>query len=184
MKNPPTSATAGAHNPMPNPAAGAVDPMPMPNGAHTAGATTTANTGQPMPMPNGAHAGGAAAMTPGSAPGGGAAPQFAAGSAEEVLLKFCTAMADSNLTDAGQYISPRAKGMLTQIRDGSMTDEKLDDLKASFSLQGLQLKPNRSTGVGRTITLGNSKSETLSFTLVKEDDAYKLREFKVSKSSR
>jgi hypothetical protein len=93
-------------------------------------------------------------------------------------------MADSNLTEAAQYISPKAKGMLTQIRDGSLTDEKIESLKASFSLQGLQLKPTRSTGVGRTITLGNSKSETLTFTLVKEEDNYLLREFKVSKATR
>lgn len=126
-------------------------------------------------MPNGAA----------GVPGGGNAPQFAAGSAEDVLLKFCTAMADSNLTEAAQYISSKAKGTLTQIRDGSLSDEKIETLKESFELKGLQLKPSRPTGgVGKTIVLGNGKSETLSFTLVKEDDSYMLREFKVSKSSR
>lgn len=108
-------------------------------------------------------------------------PKFEQGSAEDALLKFCTAMADSNLTEAGQYVSPKAKGVLAQIRDGSITDEKLDTLKNSFSLQSLTLKPSRPvSGTGKTIVLAN-KSETLSFTLMKEDSVYLLREFKQSK---
>lgn len=131
---------------------------------------------------------GAVAPGLGSGPAGGpggAAPQFPPGSAEAALLKFCTAMAESNLTEAGQYVSPKAKGVLAQIRDGSITDEKIESLKESFSLQGLTLKPIRPVaGVGKTISLGNAKLETLSFTLMKEDDGYMLREFKVSKSSK
>jgi len=141
-----------------------------------------------MQTPAGGHGGNAAGA---SAPGGpipgaaggiaGAAQQFPEGSAEAALLKFCAAMADSNLTEAGEYISPKAKGMLAQIRDGSITDEKIDTLKESFELTGLTLKPSRQTGAGKSITLGNGKSELLSFTLMKEDDAYLLREFKISK---
>lgn len=91
------------------------------------------------------------------------------------------AMADSNLTEAGEYISPKAKGILAQIKDGSITDEKVESLKDSFEPTGLTLKPSRQTGSGKSITLGNAKSELLSFTLMKEEDVYLLREFKVSK---
>lgn len=91
-------------------------------------------------------------------------------------------MADSNLTEAAQYVSPKAKGILSQIRDGNLTTEKLDGLKDSFSLQGLTLKPSRPVGTGKTISLGNAKQETLSFTLMKEDDNYLLRDFKLTKS--
>ena len=126
-------------------------------------------------------------MNPGGAAPGGqqGGAQFAAGSAEDALLKFCTALAAGNLTGAADYISPKAKGMLAQIRDGSLPDDKLDNLKDSFSLQGLQMKPSRNVGgVGRTINLGNAKTETLSFTLVKEDDSYKLKEFKITTSKK
>lgn len=91
-------------------------------------------------------------------------------------------MADSNLTEAAQYISPRAKGILAQIRDGSISEEKAESLKESFSPQGLTLRPTRPvSGIGKNISLANAKSEGLNFTLVKEEDVYLLREFKISK---
>lgn len=90
-------------------------------------------------------------------------------------------MASSNLTDAGQYVSSKAKGVLAQIRDGNVTDEKLETLKSSFTLENLTLKPSRPiSGTGKTIVLAN-KVETLSFTLMKEDSGYMLREFRQSK---
>ena len=93
-------------------------------------------------------------------------------------------MADSNLTDAAQYISPKAKGTLQQIREGTISDDKLDALKASFAPQELQLRPSRPVGgVGKTINLSN-KGELLSFTLYKEDDSYRLRDFSIKKAPR
>lgn len=132
-------------------------------------------TGGPAPGPGG----------PGGigAPGGsGLNGQFPEGSAEAALAKFCAAMADSNLADAAQYISPKAKGMLAQIREGTLTDEKIETLKGSF--QSLTPKPSRSmNAVGRSMSLTNGK-EALNFTLMKEDDVYLLREFKISKLGR
>ena len=171
---------------------GAVNPgapgAPMPAGGHAqANAGNPANPGAPgigpMPgqpgIPGGAGGPGAGGLG-GAGPGG--AQQFPVGSAEAALAKFCAAVSDSNLTEAAQYISPKAKGLLVQIRDGSMTDEKLESLKASF--QSLTAKPSRPvSGVGRTISLTNPKWESLTFTLVKEDDTYLLREFKVAKGA-
>ena len=93
-------------------------------------------------------------------------------------------MSEGNLTGAAEYVSTKAKGMLAQIRDGSLPDEKLDNLKESFGLQGLKNKPSRNFGIGRTIILGNEKNENLTFTLVKEDDIYRLRDFKISAPKR
>ena len=88
-----------------------------------------------------------------------------------------------SLTEAGEYISPKAKGLLAQIRDGSITDEKLDGLKSSFAPQDLQLRPSlRASGTGKSIKLGNSKNESLNFTLMKEEETYLLREFTISKA--
>jgi hypothetical protein len=134
----------------------------------------------------GAIAGGGPAMVPGGGaggPGGLGGQQFPPGSAEDATAKFCAAMADSNLTEAGQYISPKARGLLALIRDGSITDEKVESLKASF--QGLTARPSRPvSGTGKTLSLGNANRESLSFTLVKEEDVYLLRELKITKATR
>ena len=134
------------------------------------------------PAPGGVSAPGGLGGAPGS--GGGLGGQsFQPGSAEAAVAKFCAAMADSNLTEAGQYISPKAKGLLAQIRDGNITDEKIESLKASF--KELTPKPSRPLGgVGKTLSLGNSNRESLSFTLMKEDDSYLLRELKITKVAR
>ena len=136
-------------------------------------------------MPPGGLGAGPGAI-PGAAPGGGGGlggQSFPAGSAEAAVAKFCAAMADSNLTEAGQYISPKAKGLLAQIRDGNITDEKIEGLKASF--KELTPKPSRPLGgAGKTLSLGNSNRESLSFTLMKEEDSYLLRELKITKIAR
>ena len=97
-------------------------------------------------------------------------------------MKFCTAMAEGNLTAAAEFVSPKAKSTLAQIRDGQLPDDKLDELKESFAVSGLKTKPSRNTGgSGKTINLGNEKGQTLSFVLSKEDDVFKLKEFTITK---
>lgn len=89
-------------------------------------------------------------------------------------------MAEGNLTAAAEFVSPKAKSTLSQIREGQLPDDKSDEFKGSFT--GLKLKPSRNTGgSGKTINLSNEKGQTLSFTLSKEDDVYKLKEFTISK---
>ena len=91
-------------------------------------------------------------------------------------------MAEGNLTAAAEFVSPKAKSMLGQIREGQLPDDKVDELKESFTMAGLKTKPSRNTGgSGKTINLGNEKGQTLSFVLSKEDDVYKIKEFTISK---
>ncbi|MEI8379109.1 MAG: hypothetical protein WCJ09_03205 [Planctomycetota bacterium] len=206
----PTNSHAGPTAP---PASGPTDPAAAMRATHAQSANTTPPAqpgvppghaqnalGAPMPgapMPGAPMPGAPMPGAPGAIPGGpGTAPgnpgggpgaggqQFAAGSAEDSLSKFCLAMADSNLTEAAQYISPKAKGMLQQIREGTIPDDKLEGLKASFAPQGLSLRPTRPVGGGRTINLSNSKNELLSFTLFKEDDSYRVRDFSIKKATR
>jgi hypothetical protein len=149
--------------------------MPGQPGAAPGHGQPGVNPGQPGAMPS----------PPGAAgPGGQGTPKLTPGSAEDSLFKFCTAMSEGNLTEAAEYISPKAKGTLAQIRDGSLSDDKTEKLKESFGLQGLKNKPSRNVGIGRTIVLGNANNENLTFTLVKEDDIYKLREFKITASKK
>ena len=91
-------------------------------------------------------------------------------------------MAEGNLTAAAEFVSPKAKSMLSQIREGQLPDDKVDELKESFVVSGLKTKPSRNTGgSGKTINLGNEKGQTLSFVLSKEDDVYKIKEFTITK---
>lgn len=108
--------------------------------------------------------------------------QFPAGSAEDTLLKFCTAMSEGNVTAAAELVSPKARSLLAQIRDGELPDDKIDELVTSFALSGLKTKPSRKTGGSeKTLNLGNEQGQFLSFTLSKEDDTYKVKEFTISK---
>lgn len=204
----PTDPMAVAHNQASNtanppgsvPGSGPVDPNAQMK-AHAQAATTTNPTAQPasppghaqmppgtpgaVPMATAENPGAPMPAVAGGNPGtGGQQQQFPPGSAEDSLAKFCMAMADSNLTEAAQFISPKAKGVLQQIREGTISDDKLDGMKDSFSLQGMQLRPSRPIGSGRTINLANAKSELLSFTLMKEDETYLLREFTIKKAPR
>jgi len=153
-------------------------PMPMPASAGGHAQTTPTSIAGPMP----GTPGGPGASIPGGLPGGGNAQQFPEGSAEDSLSRFCLAMADSNTAEAAQYISPRAKGILAQIREGTLAEEKIESLKASF--QSLTPKPSRSnSAVGRSMSLTNGK-EALNFTLMKEDETYMIRDMKISKLGR
>ena len=91
-------------------------------------------------------------------------------------------MSEGNLTAAAEFVSSKAKSLLAQIRDGELPDDRIDEFKEAFKPAGLKLKPSRNnSGSGKTINLGNEKGQTLSFTLSKEDDVYKIKEFTISK---
>lgn len=97
-------------------------------------------------------------------------------------MKFCTAIAEGNLTAAGEHVSSKAKGELGKIREGEMSDARLEELQAAFELKGLQTRPARnSSGSGKTINLSNAKGQVLGFVLSKEDEVFKLKEFTLSK---
>lgn len=90
-------------------------------------------------------------------------------------------MSEGNLTAAAEFVSGKAKSILAQIRDGELPDDKIDEFKEAFKPSGLKQKPSRGSGSGKTINLGNEKGQTLSFTLSKEDDVFKLKEFTITK---
>jgi len=98
------------------------------------------------------------------------------------LLKFCTAMAEGNLTAAGEHVSSKAKGELGKIREADVSEARLEELRAAFTLKDLQTRPARSSGgSGKAINLGNAKGQVLAFVLSKEDDVFKVKEFTLSK---
>ncbi len=94
-------------------------------------------------------------------------------------------MSEGNLAAAAEFVSGKSKAILAQIREGNLPDDKIEEFKEAFKPSGLKLKPSRNnSGSGKVINLGNEKGQTLSFTLSKEDDIFKLKEFTISKPSK
>ena len=173
-----------------NPAQPGAGPMP-PAGAHAAALGANpglAGNAGAAGIPGAAGQPGAGAI-PGAGGGGlpgsgasGGGQQFTAGSVEEVLLKFCTAMAEGNLTAAGEHVSSKAKGELGKIREADVSEARLEELRTAFTLKDLQTRPSRSSGgSGKAINLGNAKGQVLAFVLSKEDEVFKVKEFTLSK---
>lgn len=115
-------------------------------------------------------------------PGGsGQGSTFAAGSIEDTLFRFCTAMAEGDVAAAAEFLSPKAKGLVGKIRDGEISEEQLEDITNAISPVS-ELQPNQNqTSTKRS--LRNKKNQVISFTLKKDkdDDTFKITEFSISK---
>ena len=180
-------APGGAGMRAPNP-----DSMRRPDGAGGPGAMGGA-PGAPGAMsrtPGGGAMGGPGGMAGGpgamGGPGGGGsqAGNFSPGSVDDTLQKFCTAMADGDTAAAAEYIFPKVKGLAGQIREGELSDDKIEEITNALSpLTELQPSGNP-TNTKRM--LRNKKNQVLSFVLKKdkEDDTFKITEFSISKPKR
>ena len=180
-------APGGAGMRGPNP-----DSMRRPDGAGGPGAMGGA-PGAPGAMsrtPGGGAMGGPGGMAGGpgamGGPGGGGsqAGNFSPGSVDDTLQKFCTAMADGDTAAAAEYIFPKVKGLAGQIREGELSDDKIEEITNALSpLTELQPSGNP-TNTKRM--LRNKKNQVLSFVLKKdkEDDTFKITEFSISKPKR
>ncbi|MBM4074972.1 MAG: hypothetical protein FJ267_04940 [Planctomycetes bacterium] len=105
-------------------------------------------------------------------------------SAEGILYKFVAAMSEGNLTAAGEYVSPKSKGLLETIREGNMAPERVKDVMNACSLEGMQKKPvraNANSSSSKSIKLGNAKGYTLTFVVAKEDEVFKVKDFSFSR---
>ena len=169
----------------------------MPSGAMTAHAGGSASA-PGMTSSGGAHAqnpgapqmrgrggrggwGGLQASMPGQ-PGGAGSPagNLTPGSIEDILYRFCVAIADGDTAAAAEFVSPKAKGLIGQIRDGELSEEKLEEITDAIS-PVTELQPNPSqTNTKRS--LRNRKNQIISFTVKKDkDEEYKITEFSISK---
>ena len=122
---------------------------------------------------------GAAGGGPGMS--GGQGNSFKQGSADDVLYKFCSALSENDSAAASDYVSSKAKGMVGQLRDGQLSQEKIDEIESAVTpLNELEPMPNRSNGKR---SLRNKRNQVLSFTLKKEkdEDSYKITEFTLGK---
>ena len=80
----------------------------------------------------------------------------------------------SNLTE---FISPKCKGVLGDIRDGKATEKQIDELKKTFA--GTKLVSSKKDSGVEVLTLRNADSATITFRIKKEGDDFKVIEMSV-----
>ncbi len=204
---PPGGGAAGA----PMPPGGGAAGFPMPPGAGAAGAPMPPGGGAagfPMPpgagaarapMPPGGGVAGApmaqpgAAGLPGGAEGAGLAggqggggvsqnPTAQVGTAEYSAQKVVLQLLGGELSGLEEFISPKCKGMLGDVRDGKATDQQKEELKKLFN--GLQAtgKPKLENGA-KVITVRNADGAIITFKVKKEGDDQKVTEMTVKQST-
>ena len=78
-----------------------------------------------------------------------------------------------------EYISPKCKGLLGDIRDGHATDSQKEDLKKLFAgnLQPLG-KPRTESGA-KVMSIRNGEGATITFKVKKEGEAQRIIEMSV-----
>jgi len=75
------------------------------------------------------------------------------------------------------FISPKCKGVLADIRDGKATEKQIDDLRKQFTgVKGVGAKTEN--GV-RVLTLRNAENLTITFRVKKEGEDFKVIEMTV-----
>lgn len=168
--------------------AGATSP-PMPPGG-VPGAVAI----NPNAQAEAARAGAAAApmlaggQVAGAAPGGGFAggsgaggvpqnPQSLAGTAEFSAESVVIQALKGDTSGLAEFISPKCKGPLGDIRDGKATEKQLEDLKKTFTgVKGVGMKTENGVKV---LTLRNADNSTITFRVKKEGEDYKVIEMTV-----
>jgi hypothetical protein len=81
-----------------------------------------------------------------------------------------------------EFISPKCKGVLGDLRDGKATEKQLAELKAQFT--GLRPIGIRNENGTRVLTLTNAKDEIISFKVKKEGDVFKVIEMTVKQPTK
>lgn len=122
---------------------------------------------------------------PSRIPGANSSTTFKPGSPDAAIYNFCQALADDNTATASDYVNPGAKGLLGQMRDGELGEDKIEEL-VNFMTPFSELEPVKR---GQTMTkriLENKKGQVMTFLLKKdkEQEIYRITEISITKSKR
>lgn len=133
-------------------------------------------------MPPGGGVPGAAggAGIPGGAQGQGGvpqSPQSLAGTAEFSAESIVIQALKGDASGLEEFISPKCKGVLGDIRDGKATEKQIDDLKKLFT--GLKGVGSKSENGAKVLTLRNADNSTITFRVKKEGEEFKVIEMTV-----
>ena len=76
-----------------------------------------------------------------------------------------------------EFISPKCKGVLGDIRDGKATEKQIDELKKLFA--GVKGIGSKTDNGAKVLTLRNSDNSTITFRVKKEGEEFKVIEMTV-----
>lgn len=116
------------------------------------------------------------------APGQGQVPSYDEGTPEYAVQKLVIQVAKGDLTGLDEVISARATGVLAQLREGDVPEEKLETLKTQMGR--VKLLNRRPDGSSYDIFLQNDQNEILHFTCRREGEDYVVKEFSVREAPR
>lgn len=124
-----------------------------------------------------AGAAGADGLNRGAFPGGegypgasGSGGNFKEGSAEAVVDKFAAAVQADDYESAASYVAEKATGMLKTVRDGSISDNQKQQLKAYVT--GLKYISTRPQGRTLTANFNGGSNKVLAFKLEKVEEEF------------
>jgi hypothetical protein len=126
-------------------------------------------------LANGGIPGAGGAGGPEGAAAAGQAPQFSKASAEYAVQKVVLALISGNIDGLDEVISEKARGLLAELRDGTVDPDKVDELKEQFAQVQLAGQP-KNNGSSKTINLRNATGDYFSFTVARErnEEIYKV----------
>lgn len=117
-----------------------------------------------------------------SAPGQGQVPSYDEGTPEYAVQKLVIQVAKGDLSGLDEVISARATGVLAQLREGEVPEDRLEKLKTQMAR--VKLLNRRSDGGTYNVFLQNDQSEVLHFTCRREGEDYLVKEFNVREAPR
>ncbi len=105
-------------------------------------------------------------------------PESPAGTAEFSAESIVVQILKGEASGLAEFISPKCKGVLGDIRDGKATEKQIDDLKKLFV--GFQPvgRPKTENGA-KVMTIRNADNSTTTFRVKKESEEFRVIEMTV-----
>jgi hypothetical protein len=184
---PPGGAAGGALpiRPGAQPMPPGAQPMPPGEQPMPPGAQPMPPGGRPMPpgeqpMPPGGRPGVAAGFDGGSSTPTN--PVSPVGSAEYSAEKVVVQLLSGSVSGLEEFISPKCKGPLADVREGKASDKQIEEMKKLF--QGLQPvgKPRKESGA-TVLSVKNADGTMITFRIKKEEESFKVIEMTVKPAS-
>ena len=178
------AAAAGGHgaaNPMPGANPGFI-PMPGVDPAANAGVAPAAAAAAAAALQAQAGAPGAPGA-PGALPGagqgaqGGRSNQYEAGTPDRVVMDFADAIEAGDIEAAGKLISARARGTLATVREGTISENQLAQLKAYTAT--LERVGGRNSGSSNQNSYNGGADKVLQFKVAKGTVGFEITEMDV-----
>ena len=126
-------------------------------------------------LPNGAIPGGAEGI-----PGAGQVQQFEKTSVEYPVQKVMLGLVSGNLEGLDEVVSEKAKGLLAEVRDATLSEDRLAELQEQFAKPQLAGKP-KVNGPATTVVLRGEAGDHITFSVARDkgEEVYKVREMSI-----